>query len=135
MNLRFFLAAFFAAGAALAQDSADPVYAALAKARAKHQPVLVNYHAPWCYSCYFMASHVLTGPEWDRALKDTVMVELDADSPEGQKWMAAWTVKAMPSYLLFDSEGQELGRILGEQSRSDFYKWLNGTLARATSLR
>jgi tetratricopeptide (TPR) repeat protein len=81
-----------------------------------------------------MASHVLTGPEWDKALKDTVMVELDADSPEGQKWMAAWTVKAMPSYLLFDAEGHELGRILGEQSRGDFYKWLNGTLARATSL-
>lgn len=134
MNARFFLAALISAGAALAQESPDPVYAAMAQGRAKHLPVLVNYHAPWCYSCYFMASHVLTGPDWDKALKDTVQVELDADSPEGQKWMAAWHVKAMPSYLLFDSEGHELGRILGEQSRVDFYQWLNGTLARGSSL-
>lgn len=141
---RFFLAALLSAGSALAPafaevpaaaaESADPIYAALAQARAQHKPVLVNYHAPWCYSCYFMAKNVLVGPDWDKALKDTIMVELDADSPEGQKWMAAWTVKAMPSYLLFDAEGHELGRILGEQSRPDFYGWLNGTLSRAVSV-
>ena len=134
------VAALLAAGAAQAAEAPaaaegqDPVFAAMAQGRAQHKPVLVNYHAPWCYSCYFMAAHVLTGAEWDKALKDTVMVELDADSPVGQKWMASWTVKAMPSYLLFDAEGHELSRLLGEQSRADFYAWLNGTLARATSL-
>ena len=130
-------AALLAAGAVTAQEAPntqDPVYAAMAAGRAQHKPVLVNYHAPWCYSCYFMAKHVLTGPEWDALVKQSVMVELDADSPEGQKWMAAWHVKAMPSYLLFDENGQELGRILGEQTRADFYKWSGATLARGSAL-
>jgi hypothetical protein len=131
------LAAMLAAGPAAAQDAPngqDPVFAAMAAGRAQHKPVLVNYHAPWCYSCYFMAKHVLAGPEWDALLKQAVMVELDADSPEGQKWMAAWHVKAMPSYLLFDEKGQELGRILGEQTRADFYKWSAATLSRGRAL-
>lgn len=137
LRASIFAAALLAAGPVLAQDAGntqDPVFAAFSQARARHLPVLVNYHAPWCYSCYYMAHNVLTGPEWDRALHDTVMVELDADSPEGTKWMQSWTVKAMPSYLLFDSEGHELGRILGEQTRADFYKWMNATLARGNSL-
>ena len=54
-----------AAGAAGAvPDGADPFEAALAQARERRVPVLVDYTAPWCYSCYYMARNVLTGAEW-----------------------------------------------------------------------
>lgn len=108
----------------------DPFEAALQRARERHVPVLIDYSAPWCYSCYYMAKNVLTGAEWDRVQHEAVVVELDADSPVGAKWMAAWSVKAMPTYLLFNPQGQELGRILGEQTREDFYAWLFGTIGR-----
>jgi hypothetical protein len=126
-----------AAAAANAADTppagsagADPFEAALEQARARRVPVLIDYSAPWCYSCYYMARNVLTGPEWERAHREAVVLELDADSPIGAKWMAAWSVKAMPTYLLFDPQGQELGRILGEQTRDDFYAWLFATIGR-----
>jgi thioredoxin-like negative regulator of GroEL len=109
---------------------ADPFEAALEQARERRVPVLVDYTAPWCYSCYYMARNVLTGAEWERAQREAVVVELDADSPVGAKWMAAWSVKAMPTYLLFDERGQELGRVLGEQTRDDFYAWLFATIGR-----
>lgn len=120
-----------AAAAAPAQDASDPVPAALAQARARHEPMLVNYHAPWCYSCYYMAHNVLNGLDWERVQREMVVVDLDADSPEGARWMRAWTVKAMPSYLLFDADGRELGRLLGEQTRADFYRWLWGAAGRS----
>jgi thioredoxin-like negative regulator of GroEL len=120
-----------AAGAAeTAPAGADPFEAALERARERRVPVLVDYTAPWCYSCYYMAKNVLTGAEWERAQREAVVIELDADSPVGAKWMAAWSVKAMPTYLVFNAQGQELGRILGEQTREDFYGWLTATIGR-----
>lgn len=115
-------------------DAGDPVAAALAQARERRAPVLVDFTAPWCYSCYYMAKNVLTGPEWEQARRDNVVVELDADSPVGARYMAQWRVKAMPTYLLFDADGRELGRILGEQTRQDFYRWLAASRARGNPL-
>ena len=119
---------------AFAVEAPDPFEQALAQARARRAPVLVDFTAPWCYSCYYMAKNVLTGPEWDKARRDAVAIELDADSPEGARWMKAWSVKAMPTYLVFNADGQELGRILGEQTRADFYRWLNTATARGNPL-
>ncbi|MBI3171330.1 MAG: thioredoxin family protein, partial [Hydrocarboniphaga effusa] len=97
-----------------APDSgADPVAAAQASARERRAPLLVDFQAPWCYSCYYMAKNVLNGAEWERVRQETVVLELDADSPEGARWMQSWSVKALPTYVMFDGGGQELGRILG----------------------
>ena len=120
-----------AAGAASAQDASDPVQAGLAQAKARHAPLLIDYHAPWCYSCYYMAHNVLNGPEWTRVQHEMVVVEMDADSPAGARYMQTWTVKALPSYLVFDADGRELGRLLGEQTRADFYQWLRATTGRS----
>src|SRR3546814_18702159 len=35
----------------------------LAQANAQQQPLIVDFHAPWCYSCYFMATNILTGAD------------------------------------------------------------------------
>lgn len=112
----------------LSDAGQDPVPAAQAQARERKLPLFVDFHAPWCYSCYFMASHVQTGPEWERASARLVRVELDADSPAGARWMKEWSVKAMPTYIVFDAEGRERGRVLGEKTRAEFYAWLDAAL-------
>jgi len=119
-----------AAQAAVPATGGDPFTEALAQARERRVPVLIDFTAPWCYSCYYMARNVLTGAEWERAHREAVVIELDADSPVGARWMGAWSVKAMPTYLLFNADGAELGRILGEQTRADFYAWLLSTIGR-----
>jgi thiol-disulfide isomerase/thioredoxin len=121
-----------ATAAETAPAGGDPFEAALEQARSRQVPVLVDFTAPWCYSCYYMSKNVLSGAEWERTHREAVVVELDADSPIGAKWQAAWSVKAMPTYLVFDARGQELGRILGEQTRGDFYAWLFSTIGRDT---
>jgi thioredoxin-like negative regulator of GroEL len=94
---------------------------ALAQARKTHTPVLIDFGAPWCYSCYFMATHVLNGAEWHAVEAKTVVVESDADSPDGAAWMKKLEIKALPSYVVLNENGEELGRILGEQARAKFY--------------
>lgn len=108
--------------------------AALKSAAERKAPVVIDFHAPWCYSCYYMAKHVLTGPEWDKVRRQAVVIELDADAGEGAAVKAKWNVKALPSYLVLDGQGRELGRILGEQTRAEFYAKLGAILGRGAAL-
>jgi thiol-disulfide isomerase/thioredoxin len=107
---------------------------ALAQAQLQRLPLIVDFHAPWCYSCYYMASHVLNGPEWEAVRKRALVVEVDADAPAGAALRERYAVKALPSYLVLDPSGDELGRILGEQTRVDFYARLNQLLDHGTTL-
>ena len=67
--------------AAIAAEADLP--AALAQAQARRAAVVIDFHAPWCYSCYFMARNVLTGTDWERVREQSVILDVDVDSPEG----------------------------------------------------
>jgi tetratricopeptide (TPR) repeat protein len=107
---------------------------ALKAAAERNQPVLLDFHAPWCYSCYYMKKNVLNGPEWARVERDTVVLEVDADAPEGAALKERFQVKALPSYVVLNSEGDEIGRISAERTRAQFYPELAAITARNTSL-
>ena len=107
---------------------------ALAQAQREHVPVFVDFQAQWCYSCYFMATHVLNGPQWEKLGKRMHVIEVDADSPDGAAWMKKLSVQALPSYVVLTSDGSELGRITAEQPREKFYPALERILAGGDSL-
>jgi len=131
---RVIAAALLLAGAARGDGWQPPLDEALKQAAARHSPVLVEFHAPWCYSCYYMQHNVLNGPEWDRLRRAAVLVDLDADAPEGAYWEERLAVKGLPSYVVLTEQGAELGRILGEQTRPEFYRQLESILARTIPL-
>lgn len=107
---------------------------ALKASAEQHRPVLVDFQAVWCYSCYYMASHVLTGPEWVAVQRKAIVVEADADSPDGQTWMKKLNASFLPSYVVLDQNGNELGRISAEQPREKFYPKVNAILATGNTL-
>lgn len=107
---------------------------ALQASSQQHRPVLLDFHAVWCYSCYYMASHVLTGPDWSAVEHKAIVVDVDADSPEGQAWMEKLKVSFLPSYVVLDEHGNELGRISAEQPRQKFYPQINAILANGNTL-
>jgi thioredoxin-like negative regulator of GroEL len=115
-------------------DTVDAVDAALERAQKSHVPVLVDFGAAWCYACYYMAENVLTGPEWAALQQHAVVVTLDVDTPQGRAREAAMHVNALPTYVVLDAHGVELGRIVGEQTRAEFYRTMHSILARAVSL-
>ena len=107
---------------------------ALAQAKKAHQPVFLDFSAPWCYSCYFMATHVLNGAEWAKLESRAVVVSVDADSPDGAAWMKKLEVKALPAYVVLNENGDELGRILAEQPREVFYPGVDKIIAGSSTL-
>jgi len=132
--LQFAGGSLLLAAAAHAEPWQPPLDEALKRAVAEHAPILVEFHAPWCYSCYYMAHNVLNGPEWDKVKHEAVLVDLDVDAPEGNYWKERLGVKALPSYVVLNEQGEELGRILAEQTRPDFYRQIDAIRARASSL-
>lgn len=107
---------------------------ALTEAGKRNAPVLLDFHAPWCYSCYYMKKNVLTGPEWQKLERETVVLDVDADSPEGAALKERFQVKALPSYVVLNSDGDELGRISAERTRAQFYPELAAITGRNTAL-
>ena len=110
-----------AAAHAATPDTAVTVDAALAAAQREHRPVLLDFQAQWCYSCYYMATHVLTGAQWQPIEARLHVLEVDADSPDGAQWMKKLGLKALPSYVVLKPDGSELGRIVAEQAPPAFY--------------
>ena len=124
-----------AAGASAAEQDAGPrVDAALAAAGREHRPVLLDFQAQWCYSCYYMATHVLTGAAWQPIERRVHLAEVDADSPDGAAWMKKLGIKALPSYVVLQPDGSELGRIVAEQPPDTFYAAMQRILAGTDAL-
>jgi thioredoxin-like negative regulator of GroEL len=129
-------ALFLLLSPAYAADTTAPatIADALKQAAQQHRPVLVDFHAVWCYSCYYMASHVLNGSDWQAVERKAIVIEADADSPDGRQWMDKLKITALPSYVVLDEHGNEQGRILAEQPRQKFYPRINAILSGSDAL-
>ncbi|MBI5244494.1 MAG: thioredoxin family protein [Elusimicrobia bacterium] len=99
-------------------------------ARAAKTPVLVEFHAVWCYSCYYMEKHVLSSPAFQKAAAQLTLLKLDADTPEGQEMKEKYAARVLPTVLIADADGNELGRIVGEQTDADFLAQLSGIIGK-----
>ena len=119
---------------AVARTAPQTIDEALKQAQAEHLPVFADFQAQWCYSCYFMSTHVLTGPQWQAMEKRMVVVEVDADSPDGARWMKQLNVKALPMYVVLKPDGSELGRVVAEQPRDKFYAQMQKILSGGDAL-
>lgn len=122
------VALFLAAPLSAAPAWRESLPEALAEAKAKGLPLLLDFQAPWCYSCYYMDQHVLGRDSFGRAAEGLVLLKIDVDTPEGRALKEKYRVTFLPTYVLFDAQGRPLGRIVGEQAEADF-------LARLSELR
>ena len=116
-----------------ATDS-ENIEAAFKQAKTRHAPIFVDVSAVWCHSCYFMQKHVMNGPEWTAIEKKIITVEVDGDAPGSQRWINKWKIGGYPSYLVFDENGQEIGRLLGDRPRAQFYEEMAPILERGAVL-
>jgi thiol-disulfide isomerase/thioredoxin len=84
------------------------------------RPILVDFQAVWCYSCYYMEEKVLSKDAFKEAAEGLVLLKLDVDTPEGGELKKKLRVGFLPSYVLMDASERELGRVIGEQTEKDF---------------
>lgn len=109
--------------------AAEPVWLtnldqAKARAAAEHKHVLINFTgSDWCGFCIKLHREVFSQPEFaEYAGKHLVLVEVDfprrKEQPEtlkaaNRKWSNHYKVSGFPTLILLDSQGKEVGKMVG----------------------
>ena len=102
--------------------------AAIERAQSEGKPVLVNFYADWCVWCKRLESTTLRDAKVAALLSDRVVpVNLDVDG-DGRELSNQYRVDGLPTVLVLDSSGREIGRIPGYMPPTGFLEKVEGFL-------
>ena len=109
-------------------DWGEDLPAALERARSEGKPVLVNFYADWCVWCKRLEATTLRDSQVADLLSDRVVaVSLDVDG-NGKELSNQYRVDGLPTILVLDTDGREIGRIPGYMPPSGFIERVEGFL-------
>jgi thiol:disulfide interchange protein DsbD len=109
--------------------------AALARASARNQPVLLEFYADWCVDCKRMERSTYPDPAVREALSDVLLLKADVteNSTEDQALLQRFGLYGPPATLFFSRDGRELQpyRVIGFMGAGEFADHVDSAL-RAT---
>src|SRR5574344_209248 len=83
--------------------------------------VFMDCYTTWCGPCKHMANVVFPTKEaGDYFNKNFVNFKCDMEKGEGLELAKKYNIKAYPTFLILDGDGNEIGRILGSVELKDF---------------
>lgn len=107
---------------------------ALAKAKAENKDVLLDCYTTWCGPCRMMTTQVFPQKEMgDYVNPRFVAIKIDMEKGEGPEIARKNDVAAYPTFIIFDADGKEKGRIVGGSQAERFISELENTLASAAN--
>jgi len=86
--------------------------AEMAKARSASQRVLLDFYADWCVYCKTMEKKVFPHPDVQSRIADMALIKADVTSDDAL--LKYFSLVAPPTVILFDEEGAERDRIIGD---------------------
>ncbi len=97
------------------------------KARTESKYYIVDFYTTWCRPCKAMEQDVIETYEFNKLLESGFLFyKLDGESVEGDRLADAWGIEAYPTYIIFNSQGNEVGRLIGYYAKSTFIEKLKG---------
>jgi thiol:disulfide interchange protein len=101
---------------------------ALERARTEDKPVLVNFYADWCVWCKRLESTTFRDANVATVLQNRVVpLSLDVDG-SGKQLSNEYRVDGLPTIVVLDAGGREIGRIPGYMSPENFLATVEGFL-------
>jgi thioredoxin-related protein len=109
---------------------------AIAKASADKKMIFIDCFTKWCAPCAKMATQIFPMEECGNYFNPKfVCLKVDMEVGEGVELMKKFDVKAFPTFLILDSKGTELNRIVGgAENASSFIKRVEEALNPENSL-
>jgi len=104
---------------------------ALATARDRNVPVVLEFWTSGCMYCRMMEREVLTDPRVERALNKLIPVRVQWSSePELAE---RYRVEAFPTFLVLSGDGSVIGRTMGYQPPEAFLRFLDGARTKSAA--
>lgn len=96
--------------------------------------VFIDLYASWCPPCRMMEKQVFSRKDVGEFMQQHfIAAKYDTNKTTGKELMKRYGRGAIPLYLVFDTEGELLGRIQGAAAADEFIDNLKTILARQQS--
>ena len=93
--------------------------------------VFLDCYATWCGPCQYMAKSVFTTKEaGDYFNKKFVNIKIDMEKGEGINLARQFKIQGYPTFIILNSNGKELGRIVGGAEIKQFIQKVEGVLGK-----
>ncbi len=112
----------------------DDYASALACAKARGVPLVLDLWAPWCHTCLSMQATVFQDPSFAADAKRFVFASLDTDRPANAAAVAKYTMAAWPTFYVVDVDESVLARSAGASSLAQFRGFLDSASAARTGV-
>jgi len=104
----------------------DDFETALACAKQREQPIVLDLWAPWCHTCLSMQHTVFTDKSFARDASQFVFAALDTDREGNADAVATYPPSAWPTFYVLDPSGTVVARFVGGASVAQFHAFLDG---------
>ena len=110
----------------------DGLSAALDRASANNQTVMLDFYADWCISCKEMEAFTFSDPKVQLALKNTVLLQADVTPNDelDKQLLKEIGIFGPPAILFYDKRGEEIAnaRVVGFVPADEFANHVNRTI-------
>ena len=94
---------------------------AVTKAKAENKMVFLDCYTSWCGPCKMMATKIFPTQEvGDFMNPKFVSIKIDMEKGEGPSLVEKLQVSAYPTFIIFNADGNEVGRFLGGSDAKGF---------------
>ncbi|HEY0251187.1 MAG TPA: thioredoxin family protein, partial [Kofleriaceae bacterium] len=107
----------------------DDYASALACAKQKHVPLVVDLWAPWCHTCLSMQTTIFTDPSFAKDADRFVFVKLDTDKEQNAAAQQKLSISAWPTFYVLGEDETVLGRWIGAASIAQFHQFIDAGAA------
>jgi thioredoxin-like negative regulator of GroEL len=103
----------------------DDYEGALACAKSRHVPLVLDLWAPWCHTCLSMQTTVLVDPSFAADAKKFVFASLDTDRDVNAAAQTKLAISAWPTFYVVGGDETVLARFVGAASVPQFQAFLD----------